>query len=75
MNAPEAERWLAYAHSALDAGLALLRAQDHYPRQACFLAQQAAEKALKAILVLLEANFPSPTISTVCVICCQRVGV
>ena len=58
MNAPEAERWLAYAHSDLSAGLALLRAPDYYPRQACFLAQQAAEKALKAILVLLEIEFP-----------------
>jgi HEPN domain-containing protein len=58
MNALEAERWLAYAHSDLNAGLALLRAPDHYPRQSCFLAQQAAEKALKAILVLLEIEFP-----------------
>ncbi len=58
MNAPEAERWLAYARSDLDAGYALLRNPDHYPRQVCFLAQQAAEKALKAALVLLEIEFP-----------------
>ncbi len=58
MNAPEAKRWLAYARSDLNAGFALLRVPEHYPRQACFLAQQAAEKALKAILVLLEIEFP-----------------
>lgn len=57
MNAPEAQRWLAYARSDLDAGTALLRDPQHYPRQACFFAQQAAEKALKAILVLLEIRF------------------
>ena len=58
MNAAEAARWLAYARSDLDAGRALLRDTEHYPRQVCFLAQQAAEKALKAILVLLEIEFP-----------------
>ena len=58
MNAPEAQRWLAYARSDLDAGTALLNDPNHYPRQVCFLAQQAAEKTLKAILVFLEVPFP-----------------
>lgn len=58
MNAPEAQRWLAYARSDLDAGNALLRDPQPYSRQACFFAQQAAEKALKAILVFLETSFP-----------------
>ena len=58
MNAAEAARWLAYARSDLDAARALLNDPDHYPRQVCFLAQQAAEKALKATLVLLEIEFP-----------------
>lgn len=58
MNVPESKRWLAYARSDLDAANALLRDPDHYPRQVCFLAQQAAEKALKALLVLLEVEFP-----------------
>jgi HEPN domain-containing protein len=58
MNVPESRRWLAYARSDLDAANALLRDPDHYPRQVCFLAQQAAEKALKAVLVLLEVEFP-----------------
>jgi HEPN domain-containing protein len=58
MNTAEAARWLAYARSDLDAGRTLLNDLDHYPRQVCFLAQQAAEKALKAILVFLEIEFP-----------------
>ena len=58
MNAPEAERWLTYARSDLDAAHALLRGPEHYPRQVCFLAQQSAEKALKALLVLLDIEFP-----------------
>jgi len=58
MNVPESQRWLAYARSDLNAADALLRDPDHYPRQVCFLAQQAAEKALKAVLVLLEVEFP-----------------
>jgi len=58
MNAPDAERWLAYAHSDLDAAHALLSDPEHYPRQVCFLAQQAVEKALKAGLILLEIDFP-----------------
>lgn len=58
MNVPESKRWLVYARSDLDAAHALLRDPDHYPRQVCFLAQQAAEKALKAVLVLLEIEFP-----------------
>ena len=58
MNVPESKRWLAYARSDLDAAHALLRDPEHYPRQVCFLAQQAAEKALKAVLVLLEVEFP-----------------
>lgn len=35
-----------------------MRDPDHYPRQVCFLAQQAAEKTLKTVLVLLEIEFP-----------------
>ena len=58
MSTPEARRWLDYARSDLDAGRALLRASEPYPRQVCFLAQQAAEKAFKALLVLLDIEFP-----------------
>ena len=58
MNVPEARRWLAYARSDLDASHVLLRDPDHYPRQVCLLAQQAAEKDLKSALILLEIEFP-----------------
>ena len=58
MSTPEAELWLAYARSDPDAASALLRDPEHYPRQVCFLAQQSAEKALKALLVLLDIEFP-----------------
>jgi HEPN domain-containing protein len=58
MNGPEANRWLAYARSDLDAGRTLLDGHEGYPRQVCFLGQQSAEKSLKAVLVLLEIEFP-----------------
>jgi HEPN domain-containing protein len=58
MNAPEAARWLAYARSDLDAARALWCDPICYPRQVCFLAQQAAEKAIKTAFVLLEIEFP-----------------
>ncbi|MBM2848636.1 MAG: hypothetical protein HW418_1578 [Anaerolineales bacterium] len=58
MNVPEATQWLAYARSDLNAAETLRRDPKHYPRQVCFLAQQAAEKSLKAIFVLLNLDFP-----------------
>jgi HEPN domain-containing protein len=56
----EARRWLDYAHSDLAAAQALLEQPDSFPRQVCFslLTQQAAEKALKAALVLAGADVP-----------------
>lgn len=58
MNASEARRWMSYSRSDLDAARVLLEKGDFFPRQICFHAQQAGEKALKAILILLEINFP-----------------
>ena len=60
MNTPEAEtrRWLAYARSDLEAAQELLKKPDSYPRQVCFLAQQAAEKGLKAALVFAGIGVP-----------------
>jgi HEPN domain-containing protein len=60
MSAPEAEarRWLEYSRSDLAAARALLQQPDSFPRQVCFLAQQSAEKALKAALVLAGADVP-----------------
>ena len=58
MNASEAQRWMDYARSDLDAANLLLERGEFFPRQICFMSQQAGEKALKAILVYLEIHFP-----------------
>lgn len=49
---------MSYAKSDLDAAHILLEQGDFFPRQICFMSQQAGEKALKAVLVFLEINFP-----------------
>ena len=54
----ETDRWLRYAEEDLITAETLL-AQAHIPpRQACWHAQQAAEKALKAVLIFLQIDFP-----------------
>jgi HEPN domain-containing protein len=58
MSEIEARRWLGYARSDLEAAQILLASPEHYPRQVCFLAQQAAEKALKAALIAQQIKFP-----------------
>lgn len=54
----EVRRWLRYAHEDLHAGEAMFDQDDMIPRHVCWLAQQSAEKALKAILVFLQIDFP-----------------
>jgi HEPN domain-containing protein len=54
----EISRWLRFAREDLEAAEALLGQADFIPRHACWLAQQAAEKALKAALVSQQVNFP-----------------
>ncbi len=54
----EAGRWLRYAAEDLAAAEAALRGTAFAPRHACWLAQQAAEKAIKAALVFLQIDFP-----------------
>ena len=54
----EARRWLRFATEDLDVAQRLLAADGIPPRHACSLAQQAAEKALKAALVLEGIDFP-----------------
>ena len=51
----EASRWLRQAES--DLAFAELGAREGFPAQACFTSQQAAEKALKAVLYLSGARF------------------
>jgi HEPN domain-containing protein len=58
MNANEAQRWITYARSDLDAAYLLLEKGEFFPRQICFLSQQAGKKALKAVLVYLGIYFP-----------------
>ncbi len=53
----EATRWLKYAYEDLQAAQALRSDVEAAPRQACWLAQQAAEKALKAALCFLGIEF------------------
>ncbi len=47
-NRQEADRWLSQAQHDLRA--AVLNRRESFPEIACFLAQQAAEKALRAFL-------------------------
>ncbi len=54
----ETRRWLRYAREYSEAASAAIRDPSHVPRHACFDAQQAAEKALKAVLTFLSIRFP-----------------
>jgi HEPN domain-containing protein len=54
----ETRRWLRYAREDLDGAETLLAQRVVVPRHICWLSQQAAEKALKAILVFLALDFP-----------------
>src|SRR5205085_601812 len=53
----EVRQWLAYAHDDFRSGQALLRDPDAPPRHACWHAQQAAEKAIKAALIFATHNY------------------
>lgn len=54
----EARRWIRFAEEDLQAAQAMLVGTTAAPRHACWLAQQAAEKALKAVLISHEIDFP-----------------
>jgi len=54
----ETQHWLRYAHEDLAGAETLLEQRVVVPRHICWLAQQSAEKALKAILVFLALDFP-----------------
>ena len=57
-QAHEAQRWLVRAWEELSVAELLAANADLPPRVACFHAQQAAEKALKAALVHDAIRFP-----------------
>jgi HEPN domain-containing protein len=54
----EARRWLQFAGEDLCVAQTILKQETGAPRHACWLAQQAAEKAIKAALVFLQTDFP-----------------
>jgi HEPN domain-containing protein len=54
---PDASRWILFAEADLRAAQLLSRDSDVAGRIACFHAQQAAEKALKALLVANNIAF------------------
>jgi HEPN domain-containing protein len=54
----EAEEWLRYATEDLGAAEVLAAPDAPRPKQALFHAQQAVEKALKALLVLQDRPYP-----------------
>ncbi len=54
----ESLRWMQYAGEDLEVAARLTAGTPSAPRHACWLAQQAAEKSLKAALVLEGADFP-----------------
>ena len=54
----EARRWLRFAAEDLDAARRLLAERSSAPRHVCWHSQQAAERALKAALVLEGLDFP-----------------
>ena len=51
-------RWLRHAEEDLITAETLLAQLHVPPRQSCWFAQQAAEKALKAVLIFLQIDFP-----------------
>ena len=62
MTVPDVEedelRWLRYAREDLALARALLEQGHPIPRHPCWLSQQAAEKAIKAALVLTDGEAP-----------------
>ncbi len=70
----EVRRWLRFAGEDLRAADSSLDEEDFRPRHVCWLAQQAAEKALKGALASQQIPSPSGTTSTRCGTCCRRDG-
>lgn len=57
-RASEGRRWLRFAREDLDVAQRLISDPSFQPRPACWHAQQATEKSLKAALVLSGIAFP-----------------
>ncbi len=52
------ESWLAHADSDMQLALLGRSNENILPEQVCFHAQQAAEKAIKCVLLLSKTDFP-----------------
>ena len=55
---PDGAHWLRYAREDLAEAERMLTVSSSVPRHACYLAQQAAEKALKTVLIYLRLDYP-----------------
>lgn len=64
----EVRRWLRYAREDLTVAETLLNQDDLIPRHACWLAQQSAEKALKAVWFIFRSTSRDDMTSTRCAI-------
>lgn len=58
LNVQEAVRWLQYAKQDLESAEKMIGESGFVYRHACFWAQQAAEKALKAAFIYLQSDYP-----------------
>jgi HEPN domain-containing protein len=54
----EADRWFRFAEEDLRGAIVCLNDTTVPPRHACYFAQQAAEKALKACLIECDFEYP-----------------
>ena len=54
---PEWKVWLNYAYEDLESAEVLLNSENVFPRNVCYLCQQAVEKSLKSIFVFLNISF------------------
>lgn len=57
----EVQRWRRFALEDLQEAERQIQRTGTVPRHPAWLAQQAAEKALKAILIYLQVEFPFTT--------------
>ena len=64
--------WMNRANSNL--ARARVMAPEVYLEDLCFDAQQAAEKALKAVMMSRESTSPTPTTLLACWLCSKRTA-
>ncbi len=70
----EARRWLRYAGEDLVTAERIATSRTMPPRNACYHAQQAVEKLLKAVLIFAKIGFAFGMTLIFSVISCRRIG-